>query len=157
MKKLAMTTLVLFSVSGMVCPSARALPPFKKAFGEKYTDKETNPEYFDLVRKTGCEVCHVKGQKKNIQNAYGRELNALIAGDAADRLKEASAKGPEAKEKETAVLLAEFDQALNKVADMENKDHEKWGDRIHAGKLPVPVAQAQEDYEESAKGEADGT
>ncbi len=145
-----MTALVLFSVSAIFCSSAGALPPFKKAFGEKYTDKEKDPEYFNLVRKTGCEVCHVKGEKKNIQNAYGRQLHDLIEGDAADRLKEAGAKGPEAKEKETQALLAEFDAATDKVAEMENKDHVKWGDRIKAGQLPVPVAEAVEAYKQES-------
>ena len=99
----------------MNVPEASALPEFKKAFEKKYTDKEKNKEYATMVKKAGCNVCHIKGQKdKSPQNAYGKELNKLIEGDAADRKKAAgddAAKKAEVK----ATLHKELDEAFKKT------------------------------------------
>ena len=90
MKKFVVSILALVCVTCLSIPKASALSEFKKAFAAKYTDKEKDKEFATLVRKAGCNVCHVKGQKeKSPQNAYGKQLNKLIEGDAADRKKEA--------------------------------------------------------------------
>ena len=154
MKTLTLAALVTSLLSVACCSHANALPPFKKAFAAKYTDKDKNPEYFNLVKKTGCDVCHVKKEKKDIKNAYGQQLAKLIKGDVAKRMKEAAAISPEAKEKEMKVILEELDKAFDKVAVLENKEKVKWGELIKQGKLPVPVAEAQEAAKKEAESKA---
>ena len=115
-------------------------PEFKKAFQEKYTDKEKNAEFATKVRKAGCNVCHVKGQKdKSPQNAYGKELNKLIEGDAADRKKEA---GDDADQKAAVKeqLLKELAEAFKKTESLKLPDQEQTVlERIKEGLLPVPL------------------
>jgi hypothetical protein len=121
-------------------PQASALPEFKKAFEAKYVDKEKNKEFAAVVKKAGCNVCHVKGQKdKSPQNAYGKELNKLVPGDAADRKKEA---GDDAAKKEAvkAELLQEIEEAFKQVESMKLPDTEQtYIERIKEGLLPVPL------------------
>ena len=140
MKSMVVIVLTLGCFVCLSVPKASALPEFKKAFQEKYTDKAKNKEYYDKVRKAGCNVCHVKGQKdKSPQNAYGKELNKLIEGDAADRKKEAgddSDKKAEVKEQ----LLKELAEAFKKTENIKLPEQEQTVlQRIKEGMLPVPL------------------
>ena len=45
-----------------------ALPQFKKAFAEKYAAKHKSKEFQTAAKKASCNVCHVKGPKKTVQN-----------------------------------------------------------------------------------------
>jgi len=120
----------------MLVPSAQALPPFKNAFDAKYVKESENTEWQALAKKEGCNICHVKGEKeKNKQNAYGKELNKLIEGDAANRQKEAKAAGTLDEENEK--LLKELDEAFKKVEEMKSPTGETFGELLKAGKLPV--------------------
>ncbi len=120
-------------------PKASALAEFKKAFTKKYTSSD-NKEFATKVKKAGCNVCHIKGQKdKSPQNAYGKELNKLIEGDAADRKKEAG-DDPEKKAAVKEALLKEIDAAFTKVEGMKLPDMDQTViERIKEGLLPVPL------------------
>ncbi|MFO0912450.1 MAG: hypothetical protein U0795_05815 [Pirellulales bacterium] len=121
---------------GVLTSTAQALPPFKNAFEQKYVKDSTNADWQALVKKEGCNICHVKGEKeKNKQNAYGKELNKLIEGDAQARLKEAKANGTD--KEETEKLLKELDAAFKKVEEMKSPTGETFGELLKAGKLPV--------------------
>lgn len=140
MKRFVVCILALVCFACMSVPEASALTEFKKAFTKKYTDKEKNKEFATTVRKAGCFVCHVKGQKeRSPQNAYGKELNKLIEGDAVDRKKEA---GDSAAEKAAvkAELLKELEEAFKKVESVKLPNNEKTViERIKEGMLPVPL------------------
>ncbi len=113
--------------------SALAIPPFFKAFQEKYvkadaTD-EKDKEFAALVtQKAKCNVCH-KGTSKKMRNAYGSQLAMLLkkADFAAARLKDEPDK-----------VKAEIDAALDKVAEMKSGDENSptFGALIAEGKLP---------------------
>jgi hypothetical protein len=116
--------------------AAFALPAFRKAFEERYVKNNANAAFAEQVKKEGCNVCHVKGEKKDVRNAYGKVLADLIPGDAQERLKAAGESGKAAEE---AKLLEELQKAFTKAetTPVNGKDGETFGDRIKAGKLPA--------------------
>ena len=147
---------VVFEIS-FSASRASAMPEFKAAFKKKYIDTSKLDDFKSLANKTSCDVCHVKGAKKTVQNAYGKALNKLIEGDAADRKKSAKAEGgSEGEAKEKVKLLAELEKAFEEVAKMKAPDGTlTYGELIKEGKLPVPVDEAVSAYkkEMEEKGE----
>ena len=137
MRRVALMLTGLLSLTALLTSPAMALPPFKKAFEARYADKEKMPEFAAVVRKEGCNVCHVKGEEKNVQNDYGKELNKLIEGDAKHRLDDAKANGTS--EEAQAKRLEELEAAFTKVEGMKSAAGEKYGDLLKAGKLPAPA------------------
>lgn len=136
MKRFLIGLVVALIAFGGSVQQSLALPQFKKAFDEKYTNKSENAEFKAAAKKEGCNICHVKGEKeKSKQNDYGKELNKLIEGDAEHRLKDAEAAGN--KDEELKKILAELDEAFKKVEAMKNADGETYGDRLKGSKLPV--------------------
>ena len=110
-KKVLVTGIALATALFVCVSSVNAMAEFKKAFGDKYVKPKKNEEFTKVVRKAGCYVCHVKGQKeKTPQNKYGKELNKLIAGNAKERKDKAKEAGTSAEEK--AKLLKELDAAF---------------------------------------------
>ena len=137
MKKLILLSAACLFCVALVAPDARAIAPFKKAFQEKYVDKSDNEEFKEKFKKASCNTCHVKGEKKEVRNAYGEELSKLIEGDANARIKEAGKAGDEARTAETEKALKELQKAFEEVAKMESKSKVKYGDLLKQGKLPV--------------------
>ena len=135
-------------VFGSVTPHpVLALPDFKKAFQKKYVDKD-NEAYTQVFRKSACNTCHVKGEKKSVHNDYGKHLSKLIQGNAKQRLKDAKSSGNADEVK--AEVLRELDAAFEKVAKMKTskESDETFGDRIKAGKLPVEPPKKEESEKE---------
>lgn len=129
--------IAVLTMGGLVQPGF-AMPQFKKAFDEKYTNKSDNDEFKAAAKKEGCNICHIKGEKKNVQNDYGKELAKLIEGDAEHRLKDADAEGK--KDEELEKILKELDAAFPKVEEMKNKAGETFGARMKEHKLPSDPA-----------------
>lgn len=131
---------------------AYGLADFKKVWTKKYIDTHKSEDFQKIAKKASCNVCHVKGAKKNYQNAYGKAINKLIEGDANKRKKQGS--------EEKAKVLKEFEEALEKVAKMKTGKDGKgptYGELIKEGKLPVDMDTAKKKYEEEkAKKEAEG-
>ena len=150
--RLTMFAVLVFFGFQAVQP-ASALPEFKKAFLAKYGDKEKNPEFYTVLRKANCDVCHVKGEKdKHKKNEYGKALDKLIKGDAKHRMddakkeaaKESEEKALAAKKAVQATILKELEVAFKKVAEMKGKDGTKFGDNLKEGKLPTPILTKEE-------------
>jgi hypothetical protein len=116
--------------------SAHALPKFKIAFEKRYTEENGNEEFKAAVKKEACNVCHVKGEKKDERNAYGEALSKLIPGEAQQRLKDASDKATEEEK-----ILKELEEAFVKVetqkVDEKKADSPTFGDLLKAGTLPA--------------------
>lgn len=112
---------------------ADALPPFKKAFDEKYVAPANDPAFTQAFGTAGCNVCHVNGQKKDVRNAYGEALAKLIKGDAAKRLKDA---GPAGKAAETKKLLGELNDAFTKTEADKSPSGPTYGELLKQHKLP---------------------
>ena len=136
---------------------APALSEFKKAWTEKYADKHEDDDFKAVVRKASCNVCHVKGAKKDVNNEYGKLLDKLIEGSAKERKDKAKeAGGTEAQNEEKEKLLAELAEAFKKVEKMKSDGGKgpEYGQLIKDGKLPVEIEKAVEQYEKE-KAEAE--
>ncbi|MCE9546546.1 MAG: hypothetical protein K8T25_13650 [Planctomycetia bacterium] len=136
MKKLCVMLVGSAVILGLTGGAAEALPPFKKAFEEKYVKPANNEAFSEAFKAEGCNVCHVKGKKKDIRNAYGEALAKLIEGDAKHRLDEAGKESDDAKAAEMKKILGELDAAFTKVEAEKAPDGETFGAKIKAGKLP---------------------
>lgn len=123
----------------MIQSPAMAITHFKKIWDEHYTPKkgepgadDVDPEFARAARKAGCNICHVKGEKKEeVQNEYGSALSKLLDSENFDKDR---IKNEPDKVKEE--ILAAF----KKVADEKSKDGEAFGAKIKAGKLPATDA-----------------
>jgi hypothetical protein len=120
-------------------PWARAIPPFYKAFQDKYVKADATDEkdkaFAEQVNTTAkCNVCHV-GVNKKMRNAYGMQLAMLLKKD--------NFKAPRLKE-EPDKVKEEINAALDKVAAMKSAgdDSPTFGELIGQGKLPGGSAKA---------------
>jgi hypothetical protein len=122
--------------------TASAMPPFRKAFEDKYVKDQPNPAFEAAFKKALCNVCHVQGKPKTENNVYGQELAKLVEGSANERLKAAREKGTPQVEAETKKLLEELEAAFAKVekvkVDPKAAASPTFGERIKQGMLPAP-------------------
>lgn len=134
MKKVCLTLVAIAVAASASLQPALALPPFKKQFQEKYVD-DADDAMKDAFKKASCNTCHVKGEEKDVQNAYAMELAKLIEGNAKERLAEAKKNGTDDSEKEA--IAKELEEAFKKVEEMKSPSGEKYGELLKAGKLPI--------------------
>jgi hypothetical protein len=140
MKKICLTLIIgalatLWTLGGHV-EQAGAVSFFKKGFEARYVGEEPSTDaqmsIAAAVKERKCYVCHVKGQKKKIRNAYGDALSKLLD---KDNFKASR------REAEPEKAMSEVQAALEKVeamkADATKADSATWGDLLKAGKLPV--------------------
>jgi hypothetical protein len=126
----------------LVIETASAMPPFRKAFEDKYVKEQSNPAFEAAFKKALCNTCHVPAKPKTENNVYGQELAKLIEGSANERLKVAREKGAAQVEAENKKLLEELEAAFAKVekikTDPKNESSPTFGERIKKGMLPAP-------------------
>ncbi|MEQ8785799.1 MAG: hypothetical protein RIC55_05850 [Pirellulaceae bacterium] len=134
MKQFAMVTLCAAAVFCLAVGPANALPQFKKDFTDKYVEGSGNAAWEETVKTAGCNVCHVKGEGKDVRNAYGEVLAKLIEGDAKDRLAKAKEAGSDDAEKEK--LTKEMMEAFKKAETMKSPSGATFGELLKAHKLP---------------------
>ena len=137
MKRVALVTLCGAVALCLVAGPVSALPQFKKDFTDKYIEPAGDEAFKDVATKASCNVCHVKGEGKEVRNAYGDELAKLIEGSAKDRLAAATEAGDGDAEKEK--MAKELAEAFKKVETVKSPDGSTFGDRLKAHKLPVDV------------------
>lgn len=137
MKRVALVALCGTVVLCLAAGPVSALPQFKKDFADKYVEGSNDAAFADAVKKAGCYVCHVKGEDKEVRNAYGEALAKLIPGDAKERLAKAKENGTEDAEKEK--LNKELAAAFKKVEAMKSPSGPTYGELLKAHKLPVPA------------------
>lgn len=140
MKWFVVVGMVSMFLFGGMTSSVEAIAPFKKAFQEKYVDGSSNEEFKAAFQKASCNVCHVKGKKKEERNDYGKLLDELIEGNANKRIMDAEkAGGEDGKMAETKKILEELDKAFDKVAAMKSPSGETYGELLKQSKLPAPA------------------
>jgi hypothetical protein len=135
MKHLALVTVCGAVVLCLAVGPASALPQFKKDFTDKYVEGSGDAAFEEAVKKSGCNVCHVKGEGKDARNAYGEALAKLIDGEAKDRLAKAKEAGADDAEKEK--ITKELMEAFKKVEEMKSPSGPTYGELLKAHKLPV--------------------
>jgi hypothetical protein len=79
---------------------------FKKYLAEKFPNK-----------KLDCYVCHVKGQKKDVNNSYGKLFTKVMKKPELTMGWKAL-RGPEKKTYEKDVMVPAFDKAYKKISKM---------------------------------------
>lgn len=116
----------MLSVAVLVLAGASpawAIPPFKKAFDEKYGSNEGVKKASDELK---CNLCHYGKSKKNL-NDYGKSLHKLLE---KNNFKEERLKA------EPEKVKAEFEAAFTKTEGEKSKSGETFGERLKAGKAP---------------------
>jgi len=108
--------------------TADALSPFKGAFDKKYVAESKNDDFKAAFKTRSCNVCHVKGEKKTVRNAYGHELHEALEKGGASPKKLVK----EDKEK----LLKLLDEAFVSVAKKKTKDGVTYEELFEKGALP---------------------
>lgn len=118
---------------------AIGIPAFKKQFEEQYVGEEEASPMAASFNEAKCWVCHVEGEDKEINNAYGNALSELLDKDdfKRDRIRE-----------EPEAAAAEIVAALEAVELLESPTGECFGERIEAGLLPVEYVPAPEEEDE---------
>jgi len=119
-----------------VAPSANAIAPFKKAFEKQYVSSSDNDEFKAAFKKGSCNVCHVKGQKKDWLNPYGLALAKTIPGSAKERLAQAKSAGSEARKAENKALLEDLKKAFKVTEALKSKEGIPFETLFKEHKLP---------------------
>lgn len=136
------TCLFIFLVSmvtvSVLKGTATALPPFKKAFDQKYVKKSDDDAYKKAFKKAACYTCHVKGKKKDWLNLYGQELAKLVPGNAKQRLDEAKKKASNERKVENEKVRKELEVAFEKVGKLKSPSGVLYDELFKAHKLPTP-------------------
>ena len=146
-----MTLFVTWILVISFADSALALREFKKTFEKRYAEVLQDKAVKTTFRKAKCNLCHMKGKKKEFNNPYGDALSKFIEGDAEDRLKAAKENGT--KKEELGKILAEVDAALAQVEGLESPDGLTFGQRIHGGQLPVELPPGDDEDEDEEDGD----
>jgi len=149
---------IILSLSALVllaaCSPVSAHSPFKKPFEEKYVASTDNDDFKAAFKKGSCNVCHVKGKKKDWLNGYGLSLAKHIPGIAQERLDKAKAESRDAYKAETEKLVEELKKALVKAEADKMKDGVSFGALLKEHKLP-PEDGAKSLYAKDEDGNAD--
>jgi hypothetical protein len=131
---------------GGVAGRTWALREFKKPFEKHYAELFEDEAVKTTFRKAKCNLCHQKGEKKEINNPYGEALSELIEGNAKERLD--IAKENDRKKEALAEIIAELNVALVQVESLCSADGTTFGERIKSGQLPVELPAGPDDDEE---------
>lgn len=139
MKKLSCAILGGLVVLAVNVGPAIGIPAFKKQFEEQYIGEEETTPMAVSFGEAKCWVCHVEGEDKEVNNAYGEALAELL--DKEDFKRDRLRAEPEA-------AMAEIVAALEAVEMLESPTGECYSDRLEAGLLPVEYVPAPEDEED---------
>ncbi|TVP99283.1 MAG: hypothetical protein EA381_10350 [Planctomycetaceae bacterium] len=114
----------------LVAP-AFATNEFNKEWKEHYTGEGADEDFVKTARRAGCNVCHVKGEKKTERNEYGQAVRELLNKE--DFTKEWVQANPE-KAKELIVA------GLKKAGESKSSDGKTFAAKLKAGELPATDA-----------------
>jgi hypothetical protein len=119
---------------GCICllaPHALATNEFSKEWKDHYLTPNAPAALTPAARKAGCNVCHIKGEKKTEHNEYGMAAKEFL--DKEKLTKEWVQANPE-KAKELIV------EGLKKAGEKESKDGKKFAQKLADGELPATDA-----------------
>jgi len=119
---------------GLVClfvSPAAAINEFSKQWKAEYAGEKADEEFVKTVRRAGCYVCHVKKEKKEVRNEYGKAVAQFL--EAEDFPKEYVKANPE--EAKMKILAG-----IKKANELKSSDEKVFGDKIKANELPATDA-----------------
>jgi len=127
-----MKRLVLaFGCACLLATPALATNEFAKEWKDHYAADGADKAFVAASRKAGCNVCHVKGEKKTERNEYGKAIKEFLDKD--EFTKEWCKENPE-KAKELIVA------GLKKAGEKNSTDGKKFAEKLSAGELPATDA-----------------
>ncbi len=125
---------------------------FSQASGHTIFKKQMQKKFENLVVK--CEACHVKKEPKTVRNAFGELFFQELKDDNLTAQWE-QLKGLEKKKFETEVMAPRFDKILEEIKERTNKEGEKYGDILAAGKLENTRIRSDDEDEDEDEDEDD--
>ena len=141
MKRVLLVVLAVSLTASMTASPAMAITHFKKVWSDHYTPTgdapgagDVDPEFVKLTKKTGCNICHVKGEDKKKaegRNEYGVALHKFLKAENFDKDRIKS---------EPEKVQEEIIAAFKKVEEMKSKDGKSFGEKIKAKELPATDA-----------------
>ena len=117
--------------------TATAHQQFKRVFEKHYAELYEDDAIKKTFRRAKCNLCHQKGEKKEMNNPYGDALAGFIEDNAEDRLQRA--KENNRKQEEMELILAELRVAIEEVESVVSPYGTTFGERIRNGRLPVEI------------------
>ena len=133
MKKLLAVLLVAFVAVAIIPKNADAVPAFKKAFDQRYTNVIKDAKLVPKIKAAKCNVCHwAEGDKKSKKqkNDFGKEV--------AKHLQKKNYTSTRVREEADAVSK-EFDAAFTKIMAVKGPTGKTYQTRINEGQLPGTV------------------
>lgn len=128
MKRMALLMGILVC---MATPSF-AISEFGKQFKAMVEESDASEDFKKSVKKAGCNVCHVKGEKKDeARNEYGNAVHKFLDGE--DFPKDYIKDNPD--EAKAKIL-----EGFKKASELKSKDGKAFGEKIKAGELPATDA-----------------
>ena len=137
MKKSLLALLLSPAISLMLPGTSEAITPFKKAFDQKYVKPSDNADFKKAYKKMSCNVCHVKGKKRDWVNHYGWELAKLIPGNAKQRQDAAKEISRDELKVEDAKLVKELEVVFDKVAKLASPSGVVYGEMFRTHQFPT--------------------
>jgi hypothetical protein len=122
---------VLVGCACLFASQALATNEFNKEWKAQYLNDEAHADFTPAARKAGCNVCHIKGEKKTEHNEYGLAVKEYLSKDKLTK------EWVEANPEEAKKIIVD---GLKKAAEKSSKDGEKFGKKIKEGKLPATDA-----------------
>lgn len=117
-----------FGCACLLATPALATNEFAKEWKDHYATDKASEDFVSASRKAGCNVCHIKGEKKTERNEYGTAIKEFLKKE--DFTKEWVKENPE-KAKELIVA------GLKKAGEKSSSDGKKFAEKIAAGALPA--------------------
>jgi len=106
---------------------ASATGEFQKEWKTMYLDKDADAVFVKAAKKAGCNVCHIKGEKKTERNEYGMAVHEFL--NKANYTKEKLKENPE--------LVKEIVEGIKKAGEKTSSDEKTFAAKIEAGELPA--------------------
>lgn len=129
---MVLAALATFIGSTLMAQPAMAIPEFGKQWKSKYLGgDDVDPDFKNAGRKANCNVCHIKGEKKNKRNDYGEAVHKFL--DKKNFSKDYVKSNPD--EAKAKIL-----EGFKKAAEEKAKDGETFGAKLKENKLPATNA-----------------
>lgn len=115
----------------LLATPALATNEFAKEWRGHYVTDESSREFTTATRRAGCNVCHIKGEKKTERNEYGKAVSEFLSKDkfTKDWVKD----NPEEAKK---LIVA----GLKKAGEKKSSDGKVFADKLSAEELPATDA-----------------
>jgi hypothetical protein len=123
---------IVLGCAVLMASPAMGISEFNKQWRDAYLGEDVDEDFVKTARKTGCNVCHVKGEdKKEVRNEYGMAIMKYLKAE--DFPKDYIKENPEEAKKKIL-------EGFKKAGEHKSKDGKKFADKIKNNQLPATDA-----------------